>query len=385
MRPQPDYLPYRQAHPPRARRWLTAGAVVAFVSGAGMALLPAVDRGGALMAWVIACGVALTGVGWLLRQLHYRISVHHAQYYAQLVEQEGQDWWARHQQTFGLRETVLLGPVGSEAKHWEQLLKREHPIPEEKTEAGGRTLRLVHSFVSDPDAREQQLAGMLVRQWLAQRGDAALPRLSHCYWLGSELAWRTFCELLAESYPALQLPAVPEKWQGEASLSAITARINDPHEERLILVAGCQSLTAMSASARPAGESAVLWLVSREGSARITRGERYNVGQGESILGVCARAMQQSKVTSPPDPCMVFTQPHVPELVQSGWNIMQFLQDVNWGDTGQMEPLIVITLAALYTSQCDQPCGWIARDPQHSLALGIVTPTDNSPSSNTLT
>lgn len=337
------------------------------------------------MVWGILCGVALTGVGWLLRQLYYRIALHHAQFYAQWVEQERQAWWAQHQQTFALSETVLLGPVGCEANHWKALIAREHQAPEEKNEAGGRTLRLVHSFVSDPDAREQQLAGMLIRQWLAQRGDADFPRLSRCYWQGSELAWRAFCQPMAESMPTFTLPAVPEKWQGEASLSAIAAQINDPHEDRLILVAGCQSLQASSDAARPAGESAVLWLVSREGPARITRGETYDAGQGEDLIKVCERAMRQSKVTSPPDPCMVFTQPHAPELAQSGWNIMQYLQDANWGDTGQMEPLIVVTLAALYTAKYNQPCGWIARDPQHTLALGIVTPSGNTPSSSILT
>lgn len=373
MRPLPDYLPYRQVSPPQTKRWMSIGAVFTFASGGGMALLPAVSRHSGSIVWGISCAVVLTGIGWLIRQFYYRMSLHHAQYYKQLVEQEHQEWWAQHQQTFGLREMVLLGPVGSETAHWLRLLKREHQEPEEKAETGGQALRLIHSFVSDPVMREQQLARMLAQQWLAQRGNIALPILGHCYWQGSELAWLAFCKTVREVFPALQLPATPEKWQGEASLSTIASQINETDDERPILVAGCQSLVAMLDSARPAGESAVLWLVSREGAARVSRGEVYDADRAENIMDVCKRAMQQSETELPPDPCLLFTQPQRPELAQCGWNVMQHLQDVNWGETGQMEPLIVITLAAIFASQNKQPCGWIARDPNHSLALGIVT------------
>ncbi|MDN8559107.1 hypothetical protein [Citrobacter werkmanii] len=374
MRPFPDYLPYRQPRPPQVRRWLSAGALFPVISSGAMMLLPVVHRGGALMIGGLVCGIALTATGWLIHQLCYRTSLHHAQYYEQLVERERQRWWARHRQSFALCDMVLLGPVGCEAAHWQNLLRREHQAPEEKIEASGRALRLIHSFVNDPDVREQQLAGMLMQQWLTQRGKRELPLLSHCYWQGSALAWRAFCEPVAEQFPAFQLPAEPKKWQGEASLSAIAAQINEAEDDGLILVAGCQSLTATPGSTRPAGESAVLWLISREGAARISRGEVYDVGQGESLADVCQRAMQQSETDLPPDPCIAFTQPQVPELDQSGWNVVQYLQDVNWGDTGHMEALIVITLAAMFAAGFQQPCGWIARDPEHTLALGIITP-----------
>lgn len=375
MRRQPDYLPYRQVRPPQAKRWLSMGALLASVSGGGMVLLSVIHRGSSRsVALGIVCTIVLTGFCWLIRQLFYRISLHHAQYYERLVAQEQREWWASHQQTFGLHETVLLGPVGSEADHWEALLRREHQIPEEKNEANGRALRLIHSFVSDPDVREQQLARMLARQWLAQRKGSQFPALSHCYWLGSEQSWRIFCETVAGVFPAHSLPAQPEKWLGQASLTAIATQVYEHDDEALILVAGCQSVTATPGSARPAGESAVLWLATREGAVRISQGEWYDAGQAENITDICRRAMQQSGTGQPPDPCFLFTQPQVPELAQCGWNIMQQVQDANWGEIGQMEMLVVITLAALFVSHYQQPCGWIARDPLHTLALGIVMP-----------
>ncbi|MBL7634238.1 hypothetical protein [Atlantibacter hermannii] len=374
MRPLPDYLPYGQAHPPRAKRWLSVGALLSIASGSGVALSSAAKPSFSLMSMGIICSLALTGISWMIRLLYYRMSLHNARYYEQLVEQDRQEWWANHRQTFALSEMVLLGPVGSETAHWQRLLRREHQAPKEKTEPGGQALRLIHSFTSDPEARERQLATMLARQWLSQRRDSAPPVLSHCYWLGSESAWHAFCQQIGEDFPALPLPETAEKWQGEASLSAITKQLSEADDECLILIAGCQSLIATPDLTRPAGESAVLWLASRNGPAQLCRGEVYDAGLAENILDVCKRAMEQSHTEQPPDPCILFTQPETPELTQSGWNVMQYLQDANWGEPGKMEALIVITLAAMYVAQYQQPCAWIARDPLHTLALGIIKP-----------
>lgn len=117
----------------------------------------------------------------------------------------------------------------------------------------------------------------------------------------------------------------------------------------------------------------MLWLLAREGEARLTRGEVYEGAALENIQLVCQRAMQQSEAERPPDPCIAFTQPQIPELAQSGWNSNQLLQDENWGETGQMEQLITIALAAIFARHFHQSCGWIARDPRHPLSLGIVT------------
>lgn len=117
----------------------------------------------------------------------------------------------------------------------------------------------------------------------------------------------------------------------------------------------------------------MLWLLAREGEARLTRGEVYEGAALENIQQVCQRAMQQSGAERSPDPCIAFTQPQIPELAQSGWNSNQLLQDENWGETGQMEQLITIALAAIFARHFHQSCGWIARDPRHPLSLGIVT------------
>lgn len=381
MRQLTDYPPYGTASPPQSGRWLSAGAALALISGGGVALLPAQARGGMLITAAVAGSLLLVAIVWLLRLIYYRMSVHYAQYYQQLIELDRRAWWTRHQYSVGLRETVLLGPVGCEPAHWQTLLKREHLAPTEKLEAGSRALRLIHSDVVDAEQRERQLARMLVQQWLAQRGEHELPCLSGCYWQGSEPAWREFCAELRQCFPAIQLPDVAKSWQGEASLSEIAARINTTGDECFVLVAGCHFVTATPDATRPAGESAVLWLVAREGDARLTRGEVYEGAAVENLPMVCQRAMQQSGAEKPPDPCIAFSQPQTPELAQSGWNSNQYLQDENWGETGPMEPLIVIALAAIFAARFHQPCGWIARDPRHTLSLGIVNASALAPHS----
>lgn len=71
---------------------------------------------------------------------------------------------------------------------------------------------------------------------------------------------------------------------------------------------------------------------------------------------------------------MLFTHPALPALAQSGWNVTHHLQDLNWGDPGEMELLIVLTLAAISANYSKEPCGWIAKDTLHTLAFGIVKP-----------
>ena len=71
---------------------------------------------------------------------------------------------------------------------------------------------------------------------------------------------------------------------------------------------------------------------------------------------------------------MLFSQPDIKALASGGWDVSQHLQDANWGDIGDMDALIVLSLASIYAEHHQQPCGWIARDPMNPLATGIIKP-----------
>ena len=93
--------------------------------------------------------LVLAGTGWLIRLLYYRMSVHNAKFYDQLVAYEQQQWWAEHRQPIGLQEGLLLGPMGKTTTDWLRVLSRHQRPPEEENEGGGRALRAPYLSVSE--------------------------------------------------------------------------------------------------------------------------------------------------------------------------------------------------------------------------------------------
>lgn len=378
MRPLPDYPAYKTAHPPFNARWLSAAALLVLLSGGGSALLPSTQGNTSTRVAVILLSLILVGTGWLIRLLYYRVSMHNAAYYQQLVAYEQQQWWAQHRQSFALQEVVLLGPAGMRSDDWLRVLRREQRQPEEKKEPGGRALRLPHISATDVTAREKQLAELLATEWHKQRRDKAFASPLRCYWQGTQQSWQAFHVQMAATFPDVLLPSQPESWQGEASLAAIARGLAQAEPGDTMLIAGCQSLVAQSGSALPAGEAAVLWLAGRNGRVQLTRGETFCAENGDALPEVCARALDQSELRDPPEACPLFSRPDLAALAHSGWDVSQHLQDASWGNIGNMEALTMLSLAAIYAAHHQQPCGWIARDPMNTLALGIVKPDGQS-------
>lgn len=295
MRPLPKYPPYRIAHPPDVKRWLSVGALLVLLCAGGGALLHSAGSRVGLMIKGMAGAAVLLGVLWLMRLLYYRVSAYNARYYAQLVEQQQQAWWEQHQRRFALSEMVLLGPAGTDAPHWLRLLQREHRVPEIKNESSGKALRIGRTLVDSVAERETLLAKMLVLQWQTQNANSPLPHIRRCYWLGSLVAWRAFCAQMQLSFVDAALPEKPEKWQGEETLSVLAAVAQTLPETEAILVAGCHSMTASFNSEQPAGESAALCLVAHKGLVSLTRGEVYDPTGKEVLTAVSERASGAAK------------------------------------------------------------------------------------------
>lgn len=374
MKPVPDYPRYNTAHPPSAARWLSAAALLVLFSGGTAALLQPVQGKNSLIAAGILLALLLAGTGWLVRLLYYRISVHNAAFYHQLVEYEQQQWWDKHRQPFGLKERVLLGPAGTCSTDWLRMLNREHRPPEEKKEGDGSALRLPQISVIDAAAREKRLAELLVIEWQKQRSEKSFTSPLRCYWLGSEAAWQVFVTQMAQSFPTAVFPIHPTYWKGEESMSAIADELNHATSEGTILCAGCCSTPTSQNNEIPAGEAAVLWLLGKTGKVQFSRGEVFDEGIDESIVAVAQRALVQSELEQPPDSSFLFSHHDIPDLDKTGWNVTQYVQDLNWGALAELEPMVVQTLAAIFVEHNGIPCGWLARDPNHTLALGIVKP-----------
>lgn len=157
-------------------------------------------------------------------------------------------------------------------------------------------------------------------------------------------------------------------------MAAIIDELNLSAAETTILCAGCVSTPASRNSELPAGEAAVLWLLGKTGDVQFSRGEFFDAGIDENIIAVTQRALVQSEIDQLPDSNFLFSQKNIPELEKTGWNINQHIQDLNWGSLAEIEAMVVQTLAAIFVERNGIPCGWMARDPYHTLALGIVKP-----------
>lgn len=206
--------PYGDARPPGTARWLSASALLVLLSGGVSALLASSEGKSALAATGILLALVLAGTGWLIRLLYYRMSVHNARFYDQLVAYEQQQWWAEHRQPIGLQEGLLLGPMGKTTTDWLRVLSRHQRPPEEENEGGGRALRAPYLSVSEAIAREKRLAELLVMEWQRQRSERTLTPPLRCYWQGTELAWQAFRAQMTLTVAQMTLPSRPDAWRG---------------------------------------------------------------------------------------------------------------------------------------------------------------------------
>jgi hypothetical protein len=376
MNRAPEFASYPLAPAPDYTRWWRSLAGFLVVSGIAYNLLLrdvfepfAIVVGvlGVLLLWLLA---------FLMRVLFHQLDRHNAHCYGATSGQIQRVWWEHHQQKIGLLDTVLLSATCSKPEQRRIFFSSEHRPPEPSTEDGGLAIRIPQVFGKDVAKRELQLAALLALQWREQQPhDLALIPLQ-CYWQGSIEAWRHFAEHVSKASPQIQLPKLPEPWQGIDSLDGIFEQLHGARPDARILCAGCQSSAVRSDSRLPAGEAAVLWLWGQQGGVGVSRGEWFAV-ETEEIVSVAERALQQSGLETPTLTCVSFSQPDLPDLSANGWNTRQHRQDANFGALDKLEAMVALTLAAWHAEANGKPCAWLANDAHHTLALGIVDADDS--------
>lgn len=371
----PEFAAYPLVQAPVYSRWMVGGvALLAFLSGISVVLRSVIEAHLAVTG--VACAFLVWLLALLLRVLYFRLNRHNAQSYHEAAEQVSQGWWMHHRQNVALVESVLVSAACTTPEHGQLLFSSDHQAPDPQETLEGRTIQLVQVFGNDVAERERNLAILLALKWHEQCDEHCAEPPLHCYWQGSSAAWQAFVEQMARCSPQLQLPAQPEPWEGIRSLGAVIDQLQGAPATARILCAGCQS-SPIGQSRLPAGEAAVLWLFGPEGDVRFSRGEGF-LADTEHLSTVAKQVLQQSELTAPTQICVSFSQPNVPDVPGIGWNTKQHMQDANFGALDSLQAMVVQTLAAWYAQQHQVPCAWLANDPHHTLALGIVNPDDSN-------
>lgn len=385
MRTAPEYAPYPLAQAPNYRRWSVVGGVLLVVSLGSLRFLH--DNSASISAdnhnewrWGVL-GLMLVSAIWLLafisRVVYYRLGWHTGRWYLEEVEQIQNAWWAHHRQSIALIDAVLLGPSCTTRQHVHQLFSPDHQPPAPEPTPEGAMIRLPHVSGADPVAREHQLARLLALQWDEQRDKTVLLQPLRCYWQGSASAWQVFVAQMTQCCPQVQLPDTPEPWQGLNSLDTIIDQLQGAPDEIRVLCAGCQSTTPGKDRLLPAGEAAVLWWLGPQGDVRLSRAEWFTAEQ-DDLATVAQRALRQSALEEAPSACVRFSQPDIAGLPLDGWSPRPLLQDAHFGALENLEFMLVLTLAAGYAEKHGEPCAWLARDPYHTLVLGVVQADESS-------
>lgn len=367
----PEFADYPLVQAPVYSRWVLSGMALL---GVGIVLRSLIEP------YLAVAGMACVSLAWLLalllRVLYFRLNRHNAQNYHEAAEQVSQAWWMHRRQSVGLAESVLVSATCATPEQGQLLFSSDHQPPEPQATLEGHAIHLLQVFGNDVAERECNLAILLALQWHKQRDESSGVQPLRCYWQGSLSAWQAFIEQMALHSPQVQLPGQPEPWEGTRTLDSVIDQLQGAPASARILCAGCQSSPIQQESPLPAGEAAVLWLFGPEGGVRFSRGEWF-AADTEQLCTVTERVLQQRELTAPIDVCVSFAQPTVPELPAAGWNIRQHMQDANFGTLEHLQAMVVQTLAAWYVEQHQVPCAWLANDPHHTLALGIVEPDDS--------
>lgn len=378
MIPEPKFTPYPIYAEPKYLNWFVVGALLFTVTYIVVFWPLFDDLGGFFISTYLSAFVLASWVAaFLLRVLFYILNWHASRYFNERHRKAEDEWWARHRQTAALLEAVLVGGGSSASEHREKLFSASHKSPAPENTPEGESIRLPQVSATEVAERERQLAMALVLQWHAQRTQPTELQPLACYWQGSLTAWEAFAEQMTKSFPLVQLPNQPEIWQGIDSLDSIIDQLQGGPASARILCAGCQSSPTRVDGRLPAGEAAVLWLLGPEGAVHLSRGEWFDI-ETEQLPAVAERALQQSGMTGPPQVCVSFSQPDVSSLVAHEWAIKGNQQDASFGDLENLEGMVVLTLAARYAEQHQMPCAWLANDPLHTLALGMVVPHASS-------
>ncbi|MCY1438226.1 hypothetical protein D9M71_544180 [compost metagenome] len=123
-----------------------------------------------------------------------------------------------------------------------------------------------------------------------------------------------------------------------------------------------------------AGEAAFAWIVSHTPASYLKRGEYLLPDKNEKPGELCAQIQRYAGLEAPPGASLAMDASSMAAFVEGGWPANEHLLEAHWGELEGLAPLIGMSLALLHSASSGQPCGWMSRDEEQRLAIGMAVP-----------
>jgi len=311
-----------------------------------------------------------------LRVLAWQIGLFQRDVHRRTVEAFTQRWWDRRSLGLPVQQVLLLGPAGDVQLHYQNMMAAVPAPLATKPEGATQPMLRCPVSLSATGARAPALARHLARLTLA------LPELSEhrsmlraIAWLGDEGSQAAFVELLIKGGVAVANTRLPLQDLRDLDRLIDAFHVDCRDESDWLLCAGVMSVEQAGEAELP-GEAGFLWLVSRQGRQVLHRGEYLSHEADKTAADLCAQIQRYAGLDAAPFASLALDQASQEAFVEGKWGAGEHQLSGHWGVLAHIAPFIGMSLALLQAGEAGQSCGWLSRDGDKRLAIGVATTHD---------
>ncbi|WP_319017564.1 hypothetical protein [Pseudomonas sp. EggHat1] len=371
----PQYPDYVEPGKPHWRRWWLA---LLLLWGGQSALLMALwpEHRPRVELWLWSAVLPLLwALALALRYLVWQIGLGNREAYRGVIDTALQRWWRARSRGLPVEQVLLFGPEGEQQSYYTRLMTGTAPLPSPQVPSpGAPTVLRCPLSTNLTSQRAPLIAQHLAHMLLAQSGMRA--RWSHLRglaWHGTAESYQAFASVLRaagvslpeQALPLVDLPTLDWLIDGFPRLC--------PEEEHWLLCAGVASVE-QAAAERLAGEAGFAWLVSHAPVSQLKRGEYLQADQGERAAELCAQMQRYANLDAAPAACLAMDAESLGAFAEGGWPANEHLLAAYWGVLDNLAPFIGMSVALLHSAGTGQACGWLSRDGENRLAMGVAVP-----------
>jgi hypothetical protein len=374
----PCYPDYVEPGKPGWRRWWLA---LLLLWGAQSALLVALwpEHRPRVELWLWSAVLPLLwALALALRYLVWQIGLGNRDAYRGVIDSALQRWWRGRSRGLPVEQVLLFGSEGEQQSYYTRLMKGSAPLPQPQVPSPGAPAVLRCPLSTNLTRQRAPLVAQhLAHMLLAQGGmTERWPHLRGLAWHGAAESYQAFAAVLRAAGVSL-----PEQDLSLADLPMLDRLIDGfprlcPEEEHWLLCAGVASVEQAPAE-QLAGEAGFAWLVSHAPASQLKRGEYLQVEQGDSAAELCAQMQRYASLDAPPASCLAMDVDSQGAFVEGGWLANEHLLASHWGVLENLAPFMAMSVALLHSAGSGRACGWLSRDGENRLAMGVAVPHGN--------